>query len=68
MHRDGDGVRKTGSTWAMWAGTGRGSDADVIKGMSPLAVAECGSGRFPAERGDVADGLRSAVAGVPKNR
>ena len=68
MHRDGDGDRKTGATWVTWTGTGKGSDADVIKGMSPLTVAECTSDRLAAERGVSDDGLRSAVAGVPNGR
>jgi len=65
MHGDGDGDRKTGATGETWAGTGKGSDADVIKGMSPLTAAECVSDRLLAERGETADGLRSAWAGWP---
>jgi len=68
MLRDRDGDRKTGATWVTRTGTGKGSDADVIRGMSPLTVAECISDRLPAERWVTADGLRSAVAGVPNVR
>jgi len=64
-YRDGDGDRATGETWI---GIGKGSDADVIKGMSPLTVTECVSGRLLTDRGASDDGLRSALAGVPNAR
>lgn len=69
MATHGAGDLKTGVAWDALAGTGRGSDAEVMSGigMSPLkAAAEWASDLLVANRGDPGpDGLRSTWAGLP---